>query len=327
MITRFSSSSSSSSSFSIFLTIIFLSSSTTRALTATSRCYNPDGSLAASGNYPCFLGQENSPCCGGGQVCEASGLCKVPDSVGVSDLIRGTCTDSSWQSNECPQYCLQATTGGTNLISCQNVTSSDLDFCCDHTNGCCDSGIARFQVADNVDVITLGASGALSSVVDPTSSSASSQTTPAAASTTSTKESSTITSSTTTAPIAATSSSSSLPTISSGFVASGLSGGAKAGIGIGCGIAGLGLIIGVVYFLLMRRKKSRAAELDGNREGVPGTVEIGEGIPVSELEHGNRNATGEVLDYYAAQKRGLLRGRETEQAVELPNVNEPTELS
>jgi len=224
---------------------------------------------------------------------------------------------------------IEATTGGTNLISCQNVTSSNLDFCCDHTNGCCDSGIARFQVADNVDVITLGASGALSSVVDSMSSS---QTKTAAASTTSTKESSTATSSTTTA-LTVTTSSSALPTTSLGPMALGLSRGAQAGIGIGCGIVGLVSIIGGVYVLLMRKKKGRAAELDRNRKGVPGTgigkegtVEIEGGIPVSELEDDDRNGTGEVSDYYAAQKRGLLRGRESRQAVEVPSANGRAEL-
>ena len=77
----------------------------TSALTVQSACYNPDGSLA-QGNFPCFLDQENSPCCGSNTICEDSGLCKVEDSTGVSDLIRGTCTDSTWDSAECPTYCM-----------------------------------------------------------------------------------------------------------------------------------------------------------------------------------------------------------------------------
>jgi hypothetical protein len=75
------------------------------ALSANALCYSPNGALGP-GNYPCFLGQAVSPCCGAGSICEASGLCKVPGSVGVSQLIRGLCTDSSWTSAQCPQYCL-----------------------------------------------------------------------------------------------------------------------------------------------------------------------------------------------------------------------------
>jgi hypothetical protein len=74
------------------------------ALLQNSPCYSPDG-VIASGNYPCFLDQNQSACCGGGSICEASGLCRVVGSVGVSDLIRGTCTDSTWVSSECPLYC------------------------------------------------------------------------------------------------------------------------------------------------------------------------------------------------------------------------------
>jgi len=69
-------------------------------------CYAPNGDLAQGGNFPCFLDQDVSPCCGEGSICEASGLCKVAGSTGVSDLIRGSCTDRTWNSPECPQYCL-----------------------------------------------------------------------------------------------------------------------------------------------------------------------------------------------------------------------------
>jgi hypothetical protein len=76
------------------------------ALSPLQTCYFPDGSLA-KGNFPCFLDQEVSPCCGVDTICEASGLCKVEGSAGVSDLIRGACTDPTWDSPECPQYCIR----------------------------------------------------------------------------------------------------------------------------------------------------------------------------------------------------------------------------
>lgn len=40
-----------------------------------------------------------------------------------------------------------ASTGGTDLISCTNVTRTDTSYCCDgHTANCCDTGVARFDV-------------------------------------------------------------------------------------------------------------------------------------------------------------------------------------
>lgn len=40
-----------------------------------------------------------------------------------------------------------ASTGGTDLISCQNVTNNALDYCCDHTNNCCNTGVGRFRLS------------------------------------------------------------------------------------------------------------------------------------------------------------------------------------
>jgi hypothetical protein len=93
------------------LILLALARLTSAQLTVQSACYNPDGALA-QGNFPCFLDQKNSPCCGSNTICEDSGLCKVLDSVGVSDLIRGTCTDPTWSSPECPAYCLGLSLSG-----------------------------------------------------------------------------------------------------------------------------------------------------------------------------------------------------------------------
>lgn len=54
--------------------------------------------------------------------------------------------------------------GGANLISCQNVTNNPLDFCCDSTTTsgeCCTTGVGRFQIPNNEDVLVLGSAGAL----------------------------------------------------------------------------------------------------------------------------------------------------------------------
>ena len=232
------------------------------AVSQGATCYAPDGE-AALGNYPCFLDQAVSPCCGGGYICEASGLCKVVGSQAVSDLIRGTCTDSTWKSTDCPQYCTSnqpqellcyccwrwtaAATGGTILISCQNVTNSDLDFCCDHTDGCCDSGIGRFRVPSNTDIVTLGTYGATISTSAPaTSSSATSSSSPSSIS--KTPNFSSISGTSSTVPNTTTS------TATNTSSSPGLSTGARAGIGVSCGITGLTLISGLIYFCLRRRK-------------------------------------------------------------------------
>ncbi|KFA55968.1 hypothetical protein S40293_04042 [Stachybotrys chartarum IBT 40293] len=110
---------------------------------AGQQCYFPDGSEAL-GNFPCDPDAEDSVCCGGsrGTVCISNKLC----GSGNGNVIRGACTDQDWTSAECPYYCLGAETGGTDLISCANVTDSTASYCCDHNAGCCDGGVGRFEV-------------------------------------------------------------------------------------------------------------------------------------------------------------------------------------
>ena len=35
---------------------------------------------------------------------------------------------------------------------CFNVTNNALDYCCDHTNNCCETGIGRFRLDDDVGI-------------------------------------------------------------------------------------------------------------------------------------------------------------------------------
>lgn len=86
--------------------LIFLNLGTiaSAALSRNAACYYPDGHQA-TGDFACFLDQDQSPCCGSGSICEESGLCKVAGSIGVSNLIRGTCTDQTWASSACSIFC------------------------------------------------------------------------------------------------------------------------------------------------------------------------------------------------------------------------------
>ena len=67
-------------------------------------CYYPDGSVSHR-DTPCRVlpyGQA-SPCCGATDICLDNDYCLAQS--GPEVVTRGSCTDSSWQSGECPQYC------------------------------------------------------------------------------------------------------------------------------------------------------------------------------------------------------------------------------
>ena len=134
-------------------------------------------------------------------------------------------------------------TGGINVISCENVTESNLDFCCDHTDGCCDSGIGRFQVSSNVDIATIGPSGAtISTFTTKTSyalSSVTSTSPPSLSAITTTK--------TTTANISPSASTESEKPKS-------LSTGAVAGIAVACTMVGIAALGALVFY---KRKSQR----------------------------------------------------------------------
>ena len=68
------------------------------------KCYVPNGDIAPD-NFPCFLAQGVSACCGANAVCLSTGLCAPLHFTSVSNIIRGTCTDPTWSSPSCPQYC------------------------------------------------------------------------------------------------------------------------------------------------------------------------------------------------------------------------------
>lgn len=137
-----------------------------------------------------------------------------------------------------------ANTGGTDLISCQNVTHNALDYCCDHTTDCCGTGVGRFQLSGTgVAYTTIGSSAstatqhlsATTSSVETTTSSSQTSSTPLPASTTASLPSATSTSS------------------------SGLGTGAKIGIAVGVS-AGVIIIIvlsGSLWWHLRKKAPSK----------------------------------------------------------------------
>ena len=68
-------------------------------------CYYPDGSVA-SHDSPCHsssTGDRSSACCNHADICLNNGLCLAQS--GGEIVSRGSCTDQSWQSTACSQYC------------------------------------------------------------------------------------------------------------------------------------------------------------------------------------------------------------------------------
>ncbi|KAK4142670.1 uncharacterized protein C8A04DRAFT_13046 [Dichotomopilus funicola] len=289
---------------------------------AGSTCYYPNGRIAAP-DAPCNPDAENSPCCGAGSgtVCLTNGLCL---SAG-GGTIRGSCTDKAWTAGECPNYCMFAQTGGTDLVSCSNVTHTDTSYCCDGYRAfCCDDGVDRFDVLPSNPQIAArydSALGRFTSVAQRTTSSSSSSSTSSATSTgTSTGEPTTSTGNPTSS--SPTESSTSQPTSEPDSPSPGLSTGAQAGIGVG--VAALVIALIAVVFLLFKLRKAKqaaaaatatspstaAAGPDGqgaweqqpysdHKDGPPyysGRVEMGPGMPPAELAH-EPPRTGELGGY------------------------------
>ena len=78
---------------------------------ASAGCYAPDGTYEPD-DVPCLPDQEDSFCCQAGYVCLSNKLCyatsasKDYDPKNPNGRTRRGCTDPSWDSPECPQFCL-----------------------------------------------------------------------------------------------------------------------------------------------------------------------------------------------------------------------------
>ncbi|KAI1644748.1 uncharacterized protein F4817DRAFT_346171 [Daldinia loculata] len=249
------------------------------AFAAINNCYYPN-QQEAEDDSPCNPDADSSACCGGGigNICLSNGLCQGPNGA----VIRGSCSDKNWDSENCANYCLGASRGGTDLISCANVTQDDTSYCCNGAENCCDSGDGRFSVGPHnpTTSATWNAASTKFIVVGTTSTTSSTRTTPST-STTSTKDPTTSSASDLATPNAASGDfTSGAPTntdvasqpdntSSVGTEASSpsdLSDGAKAGIGIGA-VIGVILIVGLIYALwrLQKMNKMLAKEQAGNQ--------------------------------------------------------------
>src|SRR6266536_4153354 len=68
---------------------------------------NPDSSTVSADDHPCNPNADASVCCGTGWTCLSDGVCKIH--LKEADYYyRGTCTDYTWKSKECPGFCFQS---------------------------------------------------------------------------------------------------------------------------------------------------------------------------------------------------------------------------
>lgn len=65
-------------------------------------CYGPDG-VVAPNDIPCDPQASVSTCCGDGWLCNVDNVCVQADASRT--ISRGTCTDQSWRSGDCPLFC------------------------------------------------------------------------------------------------------------------------------------------------------------------------------------------------------------------------------
>lgn len=104
---------------------------------ATATCYYPNGGTA--NDVPCNSETDESTCCGTGYACFGISsqyyLCKsTGDEIqksGASTYVRGSCTDKTWRSGNCPSVCVDPdrddVSGGNGVAKCPN---SDTEFYC-----------------------------------------------------------------------------------------------------------------------------------------------------------------------------------------------------
>ncbi|KAF2263884.1 hypothetical protein CC78DRAFT_262699 [Lojkania enalia] len=144
-------------------------------IAANSTCYYPSG-LENKGS-PCDSDSEISSCCGPGFVCLSNGLCLPGPELKQEyryEFYRSGCTDASWNSTQCPQYCIGF---GFNLNRGEGIQTCGNDqYCCNQNYDCCSrlEDIFILPAANVVTTIPYGTAASTRSTTDPPLSSASS---------------------------------------------------------------------------------------------------------------------------------------------------------
>ncbi|KAF2630467.1 hypothetical protein BU25DRAFT_419446 [Macroventuria anomochaeta] len=124
-----------------------------------STCYYPNGEKNNGG--ACNANTEVSMCCGPTFVCLSNGLCQPgPDTTRTYayDFYRSGCTDGSFNSSSCPQFC---TSSGYHNDRGQGVKKcGDSTYCCGASGDCCSDPANVFTLEAAEVVATISASSA-----------------------------------------------------------------------------------------------------------------------------------------------------------------------
>ncbi|KAF7195152.1 hypothetical protein HII31_03358 [Pseudocercospora fuligena] len=232
-------------------------------------CYYPNGDVSTTDAACSSSG--DSACCPNNWECLSNGICYDPTNEYFN---RNTCTDQSWESSDCPQYCTANNTAAGNeaLKQCD-----DGSWCCDgdriHMDCCTMDDPAVIDVPGWTTVTKITSVPSPTSVASKTSSSSTTSSSSSSTTTTSSTSdsSSTADSSSTTTEATASDSTSDGPTTSSASAAatssstdpaasSNGSSSKNLAIGLGVGIPLLALAAGLGALLLWSRKKKAKQE-------------------------------------------------------------------
>ncbi|KAL4764462.1 uncharacterized protein BDW70DRAFT_130126 [Aspergillus foveolatus] len=125
----------------------FILHSTLLSVTIAAKCYYTDGTFALDEQQPCFPEKEHSACCGIAKTngdendyCLTNGLCLGQVKGYTGFVLLNSCTDSSWESDDCPNFCPKSmqVSYGIHILPC--LENSNNQWCCS-TDGsdCCDN--------------------------------------------------------------------------------------------------------------------------------------------------------------------------------------------
>ncbi|UNI20111.1 hypothetical protein JDV02_006233 [Purpureocillium takamizusanense] len=223
------------------ITIVLTLAST--AWSASPLCYWPGGGVAV-GQFPCGT-SGHSTCCGTGYACLSNHMCQaVTDEALIKGPLyaRGACTDSFWESPNCPPFCKAV---GYDVMDGQQVMhkcdNSDRVFYCESS--------AKPDCEHTKKVIVESTKPTAQTTITATMQSL--ETTATGAST----------------ATSASSTSTSTSTAAGGGSSDG--NGAKIGIGVGVTLGGLGLMAGLLALFLVKRRRGGRRSDDKSEPTIP----------------------------------------------------------
>ncbi|KAK4196888.1 hypothetical protein QBC40DRAFT_3836 [Triangularia verruculosa] len=278
---------------------------------AVNKCFYPGGGESLD-DVPCDADAEVSVCCGSsasGGACLSNKLCMGTD----GKMSRGSCTDKTFLSPECPNFC-SVLRQGIVVTPCLNGNDSSTTHCCFLDRNCCNDESAQFEAPPAQPVPTATWNRILARYV-----------TVRLESSTSLPSTSKSTGSTdTTAPPTSTTASSTQTTSTSGNVQSqpqqqsseALPPTTTAGIAIGA-IVGAALITAVIYLLWRLNKSQKILEqaVVGNQAPFPENM--------TQYSHSYTLAPPQSPFYHSSQHSYTT---DTESAKELPSDRSAGEL-